>query len=85
MAVLTWLGEDDYDGPGIPGPSYCVWKGVRFDKGNPVEVSDPDMIRRAKGNKFYSVADLELKATEVEPVKRGPGRPRKVANVENNE
>lgn len=52
MAKVTWLGED---GPEGPGPSYTTAFLRKFPKGEAVELSDPDMIRRAKTNPFFSV------------------------------
>lgn len=69
MTKLIWLGEDDLHGPDRAGPSFTTWSGIKFDKNVPVEVTDADMIRRAKGNIFFKVY-------EGEP-KRGPGRPPK--------
>mgnify|MGYP003552877146 FL=1 len=46
----TWLG-----GPGEP--DHCEWMGVIFPKGEPVEITDEFMIRKAKGNKFFVVED----------------------------
>lgn len=61
MAWVTWIGEDGADGPDIPGPSFTTWRGVKFPKGEPVEVNDPEMIRKALGNKFFAV-EIEPKA-----------------------
>ena len=71
---ITWLGED---GPHGPGPSYMVWNGVKFPVGQPVEASDPYFIRKARNNQFFRVDDDEP-TPEPSPVKRGPGRPKKV-------
>jgi hypothetical protein len=65
MTTLTWLGEDTED---YAGPSFTTWGNRKFPKDKPVEVDNPDMIRRAKGNRFF----------RVDEVKRGPGRPPKV-------
>lgn len=62
---LVWLGEDDlhrvvsHDGVTTQGagPSHCVWNSIKFEKDKPVTVTDPDMIRRAKGNRFFKVYD----------------------------
>ncbi len=83
MAKITWLGEDDSHEGGA-GPSNTTWKGIKFPVREAVEVSDPDMIRRAKGNRFFTVEETEAKAEPgvVEPAeepieepahkKRGP-------------
>ncbi len=67
MAKLTWLGEDEQ---GVAGPSFTTaFGGVKFPKGEPVEVTDKDIIRRARGNKFFEVSGV-------------PGRPPKVDKPE---
>lgn len=81
---ITWLGEDS-DHENGAGPSNMTWKGINFPVREIVEVSDPDMIRRAKGNKFFKVEEVEAKvepkaAEPAEETKRGPGRPPKVKN-----
>lgn len=56
MAKLTWLGEDE---PGIAGPSFTTaFGGIRFPKGEPVEVTDKDIIARARRNQFFEVTGL---------------------------
>ena len=55
MTTLTWLGEDHLYPEGQAGPSFVKWNGITFRLGVPVPVTDPDMIRRAKGNRFYRV------------------------------
>ncbi len=80
---LTWKGEDTKD---YAGPSFTTWYGKRFPKDVPVEASDPEMIRRAKGNRFFEVhesagvLDSVVATAPASPpvVKRGPGRPPKV-------
>lgn len=54
--------------------------GYKFFNGLAVEVSEPEIVSKFKGNRFFDVADVEITAVEVspEPVKRGPGRPPKV-------
>lgn len=62
MAKLTWLGED---GPDTPGPSFTTaFGGIKFPKGEAVEVTDKDTIARARRNPFFEVSGV-------------PGRPRK--------
>ena len=36
-------------------PDTNVWKGYSFRKGEPVAVSDPHIIEKAKGNRFFEV------------------------------
>lgn len=62
MAKLTWLGEDS---PEVAGPSFTVaFGGIKFPKGEPVEVTDKDFIARARKNRFFEVTGV-------------PGRPPK--------
>ena len=56
MAKITWKGEDDPVND-IPGPSWNTWNGIRFPKGQPVEINDPGMIASARDNQFYIVAE----------------------------
>lgn len=72
MAKLTWLGEDELHDP-APGPSFCVgFGGIKFPKGEPVEVTDKAIIERAKRNQFFDVdgAD-EFVSLHSEPKRRG--------------
>lgn len=77
MAKITWLGEDLLHRTVTPegatvesaGPSFTIWGGVKFPKGEAVEVTDAYRIKKAKSNQFFKVEDDE---------KRGPGRPPKV-------
>ena len=63
MAKLTWLGEEELH-DGAADPSFTMAFEMKFKKGEPVEVSDKDIIRRARGNRFFEVSGV-------------PGRPRK--------
>lgn len=65
MTMVTWLGEDALH-PDGNGPRFNEWRGTRFEVGKPVEIDNPHMVAKARGNPFYSV-DGEAK--------RGPGRP----------
>ena len=56
MTTLTWLGEQDY-GEGETPLSACTWNGVLFTAGDKVEVTDPWMIAKARGNRFFRVED----------------------------
>lgn len=59
MTKVIWLGEDQGD---IPGPSFTTcYGGLKFSKGEPVELTDPDMIRRAKGNPNFNVIEGKQK------------------------
>jgi hypothetical protein len=64
MARVTWIGEEDLHGPDSPGPSWTTWRGIRFDKGEPVDITDMEVLAKAKGNRFFKVEG-------------GPGRPPK--------
>lgn len=61
MARVTWLGED---ADGRAGPSFTTCFGMKFPKGEPVEVVDKDIIARARRNPFFEVSGV-------------PGRPAK--------
>lgn len=81
MTTLTWLGESD-DKIGYAGPAFTTWGGLKFPVNVAVEVTDKDMIRRAKGNRFFEVHEsagtLDSASGTPPPVqKRGPGRPPK--------
>ena len=77
MAKITWLGEDDLH-DGAPGPSFCIgFDGIKFPKGQPVEVTNPDFINRARKNQFFDVdGEDEFVSTHPEPKRRG--RPPKI-------
>lgn len=56
MAKLTWLGEDE---PGIAGPSFTTaFGGTKFPKGEAVEVTDKDIIARARRSRFFEVSGV---------------------------
>ena len=63
MAKVTWLGEDhlhfteDEKGNKVPsaGPSYTTWNGVKFAKGEAVDVTNPVALAKAKKNPFFKV------------------------------
>jgi hypothetical protein len=50
MAKITWKGEAE-------GPLSCTWKGIAFPAGRAVEVDDPWMIAKARGNQYFKVED----------------------------
>lgn len=68
MAKITWLGED---GPEIPGPSFTTCFGLKFPKGEAVEVTDKDTINRARRNRFFEVSGVPGRPPKVEK----PGDP----------
>ena len=45
-----------------PGPSRTTWHNTRFDKGKPVEITNNEILAKAKLNRFFKVEG-------------GPGRP----------
>lgn len=49
-AKLVWLGNESTD-------KATVWNAIKFLRGVPTEVSDPVMIRKAKGNPYYEVVE----------------------------
>lgn len=61
MAKITWLGEDTQE---CAGPSFTTAFERKFPKGEPVEVTDKDIIARARRNQFFKVEGV-------------PGRPPK--------
>lgn len=96
MAKLTWIGEDDLHNGGA-GPSFTTaFGGIKFPKGEAVEVSDEAIVAKARNNQYFAVSDNVEPASEADdggvigdprwagPVKRKPGRPRKdeAADVE---
>jgi hypothetical protein len=54
MAKLTWRGPDDYEAGETP-PSSLTWAGITFPVGVAVEVDNPTMIAKAKGNRMFKV------------------------------
>jgi len=77
MAKITWLGEDTED---TPGPSFTTcFDGIKFPKGRPVEVNNPEFVNRARKNQFFEVEGPdEFVSTHPEPKRRG--RPPKFVN-----
>ena len=80
MAKLTWKGEDTEDGP---GPSFVIaYDGIKFPKGQPVEVTNKAFIEKARHNQFFDVDDTdEFAPMHSEPKRRG--RPPNVKIEEN--
>jgi len=78
MAKITWLGDDEFR-DGEPGPSFTTcFGGIKFPKGKPVEVTDPDFINRARKNQFFEVEGPdEFVSLHPEPKRRGGPERRK--------
>lgn len=77
-AIIIYRDPDGGESP------HVEWLGVAFDHGEPVMVENADLIERARKNAHFEVIEDETSEGEteqVETVKRGPGRPRKVAPV----
>lgn len=63
MAKVTWIGEDllhnsvTAEGRTIEaaGPSFTIAFGVKFPKGEAVDVTDKSVIERAKRNIYFKV------------------------------
>ena len=72
MTKLTWRGPDDYEAGETP-PSSCTWNGITFPVGVAVEVDNPTMIAKARGNRMFKVEGEPQKvqwrepATEADP------------------
>jgi hypothetical protein len=56
LAQLVWLGEDKLHKDGI-GPRETTWNDHTFPIGVPVNVSDPYMVKKARGNPFFEVIE----------------------------
>jgi hypothetical protein len=80
MAKITWLGEDHLH-DGAAGPSFVTWCTIKFPKGVAVDVSNNDMIERARANQYFEVEGPdEFASTHPEPRRRG--RPPKIKEEE---
>ena len=72
MAKLTWRGPDDYEAGETP-PSSLTWAGITFPVGVAVEVDNPWMIGKARGNRMFKVegepqnVQWREPATEADP------------------
>ena len=64
MAKVTWLGEDSLHSEGN-GPRSNEWNGFTFVKGEALEISDAEMIAKAKNNPFYKMESLPSSALGV--------------------
>jgi hypothetical protein len=49
IAQIVWLGEPDV--------LETVWNEITFRAGVPVSVSDPWMVKKAKGNPYFEVIE----------------------------
>jgi hypothetical protein len=80
MAKLTWLGEDELHGEGVGGPSFTTaFDGIKFPKGQPVEVRSYAYVQKALNNQFFDVEDADdVDDAPGKPRNKG-GRPRKDA------
>lgn len=81
MATLTWIGEDDLHNGGA-GPSFThAFGGIKFPKGEAVEVRSFAIVQKALSNQFFEVegADDVDDAPQAPPVRNKGGRPRKDA------
>jgi hypothetical protein len=56
MVKLTWRGPDDYEEGETP-PRSCTWVGITFPVGVAVEVDNPWMIDKARGNRMFKVGE----------------------------
>lgn len=79
MANLTWKGEDDLHGEGAAGPSFTkAFGGIKFPKGEAVEVRSHAIVQKALNNQFFEVEDAD-------DVDDAPGKPRRVGRPSNAE
>jgi hypothetical protein len=59
MAKLTWLGEDELHNGGA-GPSFTTaFDGVKFPKGEAVEVRIHAHVQKALNNPFFEVENAD--------------------------
>lgn len=82
MAQIKWLGEDELHGSGA-GPSFTTaFGGIKFPKGENVEIRSHAFVQKALNNQFFEVSDPEDvdDAPQVEKKNKG-GRPRKEKQV----
>lgn len=57
MTTVTWLGEDELHG-GDAGPSFTTaFGGIKFPKGEPVDIEDAGFIAKARNNPYFEVSD----------------------------
>jgi len=72
MAKLTWLGEDDLHNGGA-GPSFTeAFGGVKFPKGEAVDVRSAAIVKKAQDNPYFTVEDADdVDDAPVAPKRRG--------------
>jgi len=59
MAKVTWLGEDELHGGGA-GPSFTTaFDGIKFPKGEAVEIRSRAFVQKALNNQFFEVEDAD--------------------------
>lgn len=64
MAKLTWIGEDELHNGGA-GPSFTTaFGGIKFPKGEAVEVSDEAIVAKARNNQYFKVAGDDAPAAD---------------------
>jgi hypothetical protein len=68
MAKLTWRGPDDYEAGETP-PSSLTWAGITFPVGVAVEVDNPWMIQKARGNRMFKVEDGNAARVASAPIR----------------
>lgn len=78
MATLTWIGEDDLHNGGA-GPSFThAFGGMKFPKGQAVEVRSGSIVQKALNNPFFEVDEADDVDDAAPAPKNKGGRPRKV-------
>ena len=72
MAKITWKGEDDLHNGGA-GPSFThAFDGIKFPKGEAVEVRSHAFVQKAINNQFFDVDDPDdVDDAPGKPAKRG--------------
>jgi hypothetical protein len=66
MAQLKWLGEDELH-DGVAGPSFTTaFGGIKFPKGEAVEVQDEEIVAKARKNQYFAVSDNVEPASEAD-------------------
>lgn len=77
MTKVTWLGDGS-------DAEENTWNGLTFKQGEAVDVTDEDMLRRAKANPYYKVAGdktptIEDNPPTIPPVPRVDDEPKNAA------
>lgn len=81
MAKLIWLGEDELHGSGA-GPSFTMaFGGIKFPKGEEVEVRSHAIVQKAINNPFFEVDGAD-DVDDAPDARRKPGRPPKIKEPE---